>query len=105
MTKVRAIERILPDFLDFAESFPETVDGMVNVCYCRHALSLDDPRGKFLPEYVNGGAGPAYSRTDKKTLNWMERERSDRVKEVWFVESHSDMYDFYATRCVMRNIS
>ena len=63
-------------------SFPETVGGMHNVCGCRHAVSLDERRGKFQPEYVNGGAGPLPEPEDRVFK---------RVKEVWFVGSHSDM--------------
>lgn len=57
---------------------PETITGMCHVCGFRHALSLDELRLKFLPEYANGGRG---------------RLRNDigNVKEVWFVGSHSDM--------------
>ena len=54
---------------------------MMGPCGCRHAISLDERRGKFQPEYVNGGAGPL-----------PESLRLGRVKEVWFVGSHSDMY-------------
>lgn len=59
-------------------SFPETTTGMTHVCGFRHGLSLDDRRLKFLVEYVNGGRGP-------------NDDSTGRVKEVWFVGSHSDM--------------
>ena len=58
-------------------SFPETTTGMLHVRTFRHALSLHELRGKFLPEHANGGAGPIEGRGD--------------VKEVWFAGSHSDM--------------
>ncbi|KZV60619.1 WD40 repeat-like protein [Peniophora sp. CONT] len=34
---------------------PNTIDGMLHVCYFRHALALDERRVKFLPEYTYGG--------------------------------------------------
>ena len=40
-------------------NLPETVNGMSEACGCRHAISLDERRGKFLPEYLRGGSGPA----------------------------------------------
>ena len=61
-------------------SFPETVDGLKHVHIVRHALSLDERRMKFLPEYVNGGSGPE-----------VDPSRPNHVMEVWFVGSHSDM--------------
>lgn len=45
-----------------------------HVSHFRHALALDERRVKFLPEHV-------------KT----PEELSDRVKEVWFAGTHSDM--------------
>jgi uncharacterized protein (DUF2235 family) len=62
-------------------TLPETTTGMTHVCAFRHALALDEVRVKFLPEYVNGGAGPK-SENEKAAGN---------VKEVWFAGSHSDM--------------
>lgn len=59
-------------------SLPETTHGMKHVCHVRHALSLDEERLKFLPEYVNGGLGP-------------DGGPDGDVQEVWFVGSHSDM--------------
>ncbi|KAI0046388.1 hypothetical protein FA95DRAFT_1679826, partial [Auriscalpium vulgare] len=61
-------------------SLPETTTGMTHVCIYRHALALDERRGKFGPEYANGGAGPPLG----------DDARGD-VKEVWFVGSHSDI--------------
>ncbi|EIN03656.1 hypothetical protein PUNSTDRAFT_139370 [Punctularia strigosozonata HHB-11173 SS5] len=61
---------------------PETTTGMKHVCFFRHALALDEVRVKFLPEYANGGVGPA-ARDDAK-------DQGD-VKEVWFAGSHSDI--------------
>ena len=58
---------------------------MKGVCGVRHVLSLDERRGKFEPEYVNGGAGPG---RPSPSATQLER---DRVKEVWFVGSRSDM--------------
>jgi uncharacterized protein (DUF2235 family) len=62
-------------------TLPETTTGMTHVCTFRHALALDEQRVKFLPEYVNGGAGPKN-----------EGKPAGDVKEVWFAGSHSDMY-------------
>ncbi|KIP01358.1 hypothetical protein PHLGIDRAFT_58717, partial [Phlebiopsis gigantea 11061_1 CR5-6] len=39
-------------------SLPETTTGMTHVCGFYHGISLDEGRGKFLPEYGNGGKGP-----------------------------------------------
>ncbi|KAK7442750.1 hypothetical protein VKT23_015997 [Stygiomarasmius scandens] len=58
-------------------SLPETTTGMTHVCYFRHALALDERRVKFLPEYANGSRGPPFG--------------DNRVKEVWFAGSHSDI--------------
>ena len=57
-------------------SLPETTSGMQHVCFFRHALSLDERRVKFLPEFANGGMGPL---------------GTENVKEVWFAGVHSDM--------------
>ena len=57
-------------------TFPETTAGMSHVRQFLHALSLDERRNKFVPEYSNGGRGPG---------------ESTNVKEVWFTGSHSDM--------------
>jgi hypothetical protein len=54
---------------------------MKHVCFFRHALALDELRVKFLPEYVNGGAGPDVT-----------GEKIWHVKEVWFPGTHSAMY-------------
>jgi hypothetical protein len=48
------------------------------MCYFRHALALDERRVKFLPEYVYGAN--------------TEGSHSERIKEVWFAGSHSDVY-------------
>ncbi|KAI0042236.1 WD40 repeat-like protein [Auriscalpium vulgare] len=61
-------------------SLPETTTGMTHVCVYRHALALDERRGKFGPEYANGGAGPPTG-----------DDARGNVKEVWFVGSHSDI--------------
>ena len=53
---------------------------MTHVCIFRHALALDELRIKFLPEYANGGCGPQAKHVE-----------NGRIKEVWFVGSHSDM--------------
>ncbi|KAJ8515468.1 hypothetical protein ONZ45_g7133 [Pleurotus djamor] len=60
-------------------SLPETDTGMRHVCHFRHALALDEKRVKFLPEYANGGNGPAPD------------EGGGDIKEVWFAGSHSDI--------------
>ncbi|KAF9064616.1 hypothetical protein BDP27DRAFT_1425619 [Rhodocollybia butyracea] len=62
-------------------TLPETTTGMGHVTVFRHALALDERRVKFLPEYVNGGLGPATKIDSKK----------GDVKEVWFAGSHSDI--------------
>jgi len=62
---------------------------MKHVCVFRHALALDELRVKFLPEYVNGGNGPG------------PEDNDERVKEVWFAGSHSDMYDTGLVRFFM----
>lgn len=64
--------------ITWGPTLPETTTGMHHVCFFRHALSLDEGRGKFLPEYANGGSGPT--------------QGVGNVKEVWFDGSHSDMY-------------
>ena len=54
-----------------------------HICFFRHALALDERRVKFLPEYVNGGLGPE--------IDGNKVRSSERVKEVWFSGTHSDM--------------
>lgn len=70
-------------------TLPETTTGMTHVRAFRHALSLDDPRVKFLPEFANGGAGPLPGATCD-------------VKEVWFVGSHSDVYVTASTQYALK---
>jgi uncharacterized protein (DUF2235 family) len=69
-------------------SLPETTTGMHHVCVFRHALALDELRVKFLPEYVNGGLGPAVS---DEGPDFVKGRPGSDVKEVWFAGSHSDM--------------
>ncbi|KAJ7117550.1 hypothetical protein C8R44DRAFT_790986 [Mycena epipterygia] len=55
-----------------------------NICFFRHALSLDERRVKFIPEYICG----------EKSYEEMRPEGSlsePRVKEVWFAGTHSDV--------------
>ncbi|KAF4615643.1 hypothetical protein D9613_012543 [Agrocybe pediades] len=65
-----------------AKMLPGTIDGMKHVCFFRHALSLDERRVKFLPEYANGGKGP-----DKEATSGA----IPHTKEVWFAGTHSDI--------------
>ncbi|KAG1717841.1 uncharacterized protein EDB91DRAFT_1188278, partial [Suillus paluster] len=59
------------------------------ICYFRHALALDERRVRFQPEYVYGGM------SDRS--NWFKYQSplsptdEDRIKEVWFAGSHSDV--------------
>ncbi|QRW06859.1 hypothetical protein RhiLY_05858 [Ceratobasidium sp. AG-Ba] len=48
-----------------------------HIKYFRHALALDERRVKFIPEYVEHPTNPAAD--------------DYRVKEVWFVGTHSDV--------------
>lgn len=61
---------------------------MRHVHYFRHALSLDERRTKFLPEYANGVHGPL----EEEHIDAKEPLDDGRVREVWFPGSHSDMY-------------
>ena len=61
---------------------PEIVEGMQHVRTFRHALSLNERRVKYLPEYGNGALGPLYNE---------DGSPKGDVKEVWFVGSHSDV--------------
>ncbi|KAG0694948.1 hypothetical protein DFH29DRAFT_1005894 [Suillus ampliporus] len=60
-----------------------------HICYFRQALALDERRVNFQPEYVYG------SMNDRS--NWFKYRSvpsptdEDRVKEVWFAGSHSDV--------------
>ncbi|KAJ3889763.1 hypothetical protein GG344DRAFT_51003, partial [Lentinula edodes] len=65
-------------------TLPETTTGMKHVNIFRHALALDERRVKFLPEFVNGGLGPADKSLDDSKIG-------NNVKEVWFAGSHSDI--------------
>ncbi|KAG1732689.1 uncharacterized protein EDB91DRAFT_1057950 [Suillus paluster] len=60
------------------KTLPSTTNRDHHMCYFRHGLALDERRVKFLPEYIHG-ANTAGS-------------HSDRIKEVWFAGSHSDVY-------------
>ncbi len=55
-------------------------------CYFRHALALDERRVKFLPEFVCGGE----TATERIHIEGDQ----PRVKEVWFIGTHSDVYVF-----------
>ncbi|ESK80798.1 WD 40 repeat-like protein, partial [Moniliophthora roreri MCA 2997] len=67
------------------KELPLTAEGMEHVCLFRHALALDERRVKFLPEFVNGGAGPKVD-DQKKSASEMPH-----TKEVWFSGTHSDI--------------
>ncbi|EIW77370.1 hypothetical protein CONPUDRAFT_62877 [Coniophora puteana RWD-64-598 SS2] len=54
-----------------------------HICMFRHALALDERRVKFLPEYVYGG--------NSETGASSNSSDSNRVKEVWFPGTHSDV--------------
>ena len=75
-------------------TLPETTTGMYHVRVFRHALSLDELRLKFLPEYANGGLGPSVHGRGAGSGN---------VKEVWFVGSHSDMYVVFRIASICTN--
>ncbi|KAG2045787.1 hypothetical protein BDR06DRAFT_900182 [Suillus hirtellus] len=60
------------------KTLPSTTDGDHHMCYFRHALALDERRVKFLPDYIHGAS--------------TQGSHSDRIKEVWFAGSHSDLY-------------
>lgn len=59
------------------KTLPSTTNGDHHMCYFRHALALDERRVKFLPEYIHGAN--------------TEGSHSERIKEVWFAGSHSDV--------------
>lgn len=59
------------------KTLPSTTNRDHHMCYFRHALALDERRVKFLPEYIHGAT--------------TEGSHSDRIKEVWFAGSHSDV--------------
>ncbi|KAG0709460.1 hypothetical protein DFH29DRAFT_993594 [Suillus ampliporus] len=69
-------------------NLPST-DTCDHICYFRHALALDECRVKFQPEFVYGGMN--------ERSNWFKYQSvpsptdEDRVKEVWFAGSHSDV--------------
>ncbi|KAK7051225.1 hypothetical protein VNI00_004725 [Paramarasmius palmivorus] len=65
------------------KDLPLTTAGMEHVCFFRHALALDERRVKFLPEFVNGSAGPK--------LEDAQTSRMPHTKEVWFTGTHSDI--------------
>ncbi|KAK7060123.1 hypothetical protein VNI00_000887 [Paramarasmius palmivorus] len=68
------------------KDLPLTTEGMKHVCLFRHALALDERRVKFLPEFVNGGAGPNSEERDTGPS-----DRMPHTKEVWFTGTHSDI--------------
>ena len=57
-----------------------------NVERYRHALALDETRGRFVPEYVDE------RRYKVQPLQDMRNGPIPRIKEVWFVGSHSNVY-------------
>ncbi|KAL0061984.1 hypothetical protein AAF712_011139 [Marasmius tenuissimus] len=60
-----------------------TVEGMLHVCYFRHALALDERRVKFLPDYACGGGSPISDSEKNSSM--------PHTKEVWFIGTHSDI--------------
>jgi hypothetical protein len=55
---------------------PGTIDGMIHVCYFRHALALDERRVKFLPEYAYGGTSNDRAKADTMNMTTISRESS-----------------------------
>jgi uncharacterized protein (DUF2235 family) len=72
-----------------SKSLPLT-DQTDHVCFFRHALALDERRVKFLPEYAHGGVLDKNRVNDTKT-DVKNSYSHDRIKEVWFPGTHSDM--------------
>ena len=61
---------------------------VTNACHFRHALSLDERRVKFMPEYfVEMNAYRSNIRNPRLAVG--------DVKEVWFPGCHSDVYVAY----------
>lgn len=72
--------------IGFGRTRPGTNNLHEYVCFIRHALALDEIRVKFLPEYLFGG-NPIPDDVAMKLQDGIEK-----VKEVWFSGSHSDVY-------------
>jgi hypothetical protein len=75
---------------------PLTVDGMLHVCFFRHALALDERRVKFQPEYAWGGSavpfGPMVQELSTGVSRQTGRDKTfPHTLEVWFAGTHSDM--------------
>ncbi|KAF8507499.1 hypothetical protein JB92DRAFT_3084052 [Gautieria morchelliformis] len=68
-----------------------------HVCFFRHALALDERRVKFLPEYAHGGVCELAQRKEDTSQPAKARRSADlaadedKVKEVWFPGTHSDI--------------
>jgi uncharacterized protein (DUF2235 family) len=76
-----------------------------HICFFRHALSLDECRVKFLPEYIHGGESVTQKNIDSGQEHGSMRGMQGKsqgdgehritvqppVKEVWFAGSHSDV--------------
>ncbi|KAJ3476738.1 hypothetical protein NLI96_g10956 [Meripilus lineatus] len=71
--------------IGFGRTRPGTNNLHEYVCFIRHALALDEIRVKFLPEYLFGG-NPIPDDVAMKLQDGIEK-----VKEVWFSGSHSDV--------------
>ncbi|EDR01988.1 uncharacterized protein LACBIDRAFT_310142 [Laccaria bicolor S238N-H82] len=72
---------------------PRTVDGMMHVCYFRHALALDERRVKFLPEYAYRGSATKPAAEPMKPINNTGDSTGtlSQTKEVWFAGTHLDI--------------
>ena len=63
------------------------IDEYEHIDIFRHALALDERRVKFIPECVMGRGKTISEKTDVMG----EGKKVDRVKEVWFPGSHSNV--------------
>lgn len=70
------------------------------VRYFRQALSLDERRAKFVPEYYHEESEPGENEItqplSKGVINWKQVLTNKdnghlKVKEVWFLGCHSDV--------------
>lgn len=59
---------------------------MMNACYFRHALALDERRVKFMPEYF------VEMNAYRNEVPVGSHDIKDHAKEVWFAGCHSDVY-------------
>ncbi|KAF9227029.1 hypothetical protein BS17DRAFT_695778 [Gyrodon lividus] len=67
------------------DDFISTSSSAARACHIRHALALDERRVNFMPDYF-------HEMNARPDMNAGDGEGKNKIKEVWFAGSHSDVY-------------